>query len=147
MNKALPLLLAAVLAAGCSSTPKSPLRSVRATALAGANLDSATALDLVFVYSAQATPLLPRTGPEWFANKPGLLAGLGPAIAVVELQLPPLTTVAEVPLPQGPRPLAVYSFANYIAPAGQARADLSAFTCAQITLQPQGIAYQACGSP
>lgn len=142
------LLVAAPLLAGCGTLAKllpghaktASLDTLRVVAQPGANLDSATALDLVFVYDATSAALLPKTGPAWFAQKPALLNGLGRGADVVSLQVPPATVIGTVKLPdRHGKALGVYAFANYLAPAGQAAVDLSRFHAPVIWLAPAQI--------
>lgn len=85
----------------------------------GANNDMATAIDIVFVSTADADQSMPKSGPEWFAKKAALLAGHGPAITVVSLQLPPAATTT-VRRPKGVcRPASVLVFANMLSAGGQ----------------------------
>lgn len=148
------LLALAVALSGCAMldkllgiAPTTPLKQVQLVAELGANQDSATAIDLVFVYDDNARGLLPKTGPEWFANKAALLASLTLSLDVVSLQVPPASSVPEVPLPGRHRKaLAVYSYVNFLSPAGQAMGQLTPFKCAQITLAATVVRYQACST-
>jgi type VI secretion system protein len=139
---------AAVSLAGCGMLSRllpgqaktTSLKAVRVVAQPGANLDSATALDLVFVYDSSGTALLPKTGPAWFAQKASLLNGLGRNADVVPLQLPPATVVDRVDLPdRRAKAIAVYGFANYLPPGGQGRLDLTRFREPVIWLAPSSI--------
>lgn len=139
------LTCAWLMLSGCSAisslmpwhTPTTALRGLRVAAQPGANLNSATALDLVFVYDKNSVAMLPKSGPEWFAQKAALQNGLGKTIDVVALQVPPATVIDPVKLPKrAGKALSVYVFANYLAPAGQARADLTQFRHAVIWLAP-----------
>jgi type VI secretion system protein len=141
-------LAAALALAGCGALSKllpghpktTSLKTLRVIAQPGANLDSATALDLVFVYDPASTALLPKTGPAWFAQKAALLNGLGRNADVVSLQLPPATVVDSVALPaRGSKAIAVLGFANYLAPDGQGRIDLSRSSAPVIWLAPARI--------
>lgn len=137
------LLMALALATSCSMVkklnpwraPTTSLSSVRVAAPPGANLDSATALDLVFVYDKNSIALLPKTGPEWFAQKAALLNGLGKSVDVVSLQVPPATVVVPVSLPKrAGDAAAVYGFADYLSADGQARFDITQYRHAVIWL-------------
>ena len=142
----LTLLLAAL--AGCSSvnkllgrTPATTLSSVRVAAPPGANLNSAVQLDLVFLYDAKNAALLPKTGPEWFAQKSALINGLGQSIDIVHLEVPPAQVIDPVPLPKrAGKAVGVYAFANYLAADGQPRADLTQFRRAVVWLQATQLA-------
>jgi type VI secretion system protein len=143
LRASLVLLIAIMLATSCSvvkklnpwSAPTTSLSSVRVAAPPGANLDSATALDLVFVYDKNSLAMLPKTGPEWFAQKQALINGLGPSIDVVSLQVPPATMVVPVQLPKrAGDAVAVYGFANYQSADGQARCDITQYHHAVIWL-------------
>jgi type VI secretion system protein len=84
--------------------------------------------------------LLPKTGPAWFAQKAALLNGLGRTADVVSLQLPPATVTPDVQLPgHHKKAVAVYGFANYQAPDGQGRLDLTRFHAPVIWLAPARI--------
>ena len=47
-------------------------RTIEVVAEPGANSDTATAIDIVFVSTSDAASLLPKTGPEWFARRAAL---------------------------------------------------------------------------
>lgn len=111
------------------------LSSLRVAAPPGANLNSAVALDIVFVYDTTSIAMLPKSGPEWFTQKAALLSGLGRHIDVVSLQVPPATVIDPVPLPsKAGKAIAVYGFANYQAKDGQARSDITAYRHAVVWL-------------
>jgi type VI secretion system protein len=111
------------------------LSSLRVAAPPGANLNSAVLLDIVFVYDATSVAMLPKSGPEWFAQRAALLSGLGKNIDVVSLQVPPATVIDPVALPsKAGKAIAVYSFANYQAKDGQARSDITAYRHAVVWL-------------
>ncbi len=124
--------------------PHTALTQIRIQALAGANLDNGTALDLVFVYDNQLLPQLPKTGPLWFATKADLMANHPLTLDVARVRIAP-TKSSEVTLSTSRRTaVAVYSYANFLAPGGQAMGDLTLFKCVQITLGPSAVAYQSC---
>ena len=130
---------------GLEFPPTTKLKQLNVVAEIGANQNTATALDLVFVFDKTALPLLPKTGPDWFANKQALLAGLASGVAVLSLQVPPASKVIATPLPQAhEKAIAVYSYANYLSAAGQAMGDLTPYPCVQITLGSTQISYANC---
>jgi len=132
------------LLAGCSLFgPKyAAVRQIQVIAPGDANQTSATAVDLVVVYDQAAIAVLPLTGPLWFANQAPLKNVLINRIDVVSIQLQPGALVDPVKLPaQYKHALAVYCFVNFIAPAGQGRADLTLFKQAVITLGPETVTY------
>jgi type VI secretion system protein len=136
-------LLFALALVGCA-TPKTDLHLLHIVAQPGANLDSATALDIVFVFDDTAKAMLPRTGPEWFAKKQALLAGLAQSVYVVPFQLPP-STVADLKITKQMRQaIGVYMYANYIAPGGQPVGNLTPYTCVQISLEASSVGYLNC---
>lgn len=146
--KVIVLAVAWLMLAGCSAvssllpwhTKTASVSSMRVAAPPGANLNSATMLDLVFVYDTTSAGMLPKTGPEWFAQKASLQNGLGRAIDVVSLQIPPAMVIDPVTLPsRASKALAVYGFANYQSPDGQARIDLTRFRHPVIWLAPTQI--------
>ncbi len=139
----LALLAACMLLLSCGSVskllpwhkPTTNVASIRVAAPPGANLNSSTALDLVFVYNTANVAMLPITGPEWFKQKVSLQSGLAKGIDVVSLQIPPATVVDPVPLPKRyGKAVAVFAFANYLSKDGQARNDVTAFKHAVIWL-------------
>ncbi|WP_051938693.1 hypothetical protein [Luteibacter sp. 9135] len=122
--------------AGCAALGKlvpghvetTSLRSVRIAAPPGANLNSATQLELVFAYSADAAALLPKTSPEWFAHREDIVAGGGAALQVAPIGVVPDKLIVPFPLPKRhAKAVAVYGFARYVAPAGQGRLDLTRY--------------------
>jgi type VI secretion system protein len=116
------------------------LSTLRVAAQPGANLNSATALDVVFVYDATAVALLPQTGPDWFEKKAALQSGLGLSIDVVPLQIPPAMLIDTVKLPKrAGKALAVYGFANYLSKDGQGRLDMTRYRRPVIWLAPAQI--------
>ncbi|WP_415908345.1 hypothetical protein [Oleiharenicola sp. Vm1] len=116
------------------------LRSVDVIAAADANQASATALDLVFVYSQEAGALLPKSGPEWFEKKSALLSGLAAQIDAVSLQVPPGTALPAVTLPaQQRRAVIVLAYLNYLAPEGQPVLTLTSFRHAVIRLHATSV--------
>lgn len=120
-----------------------PLRAIQIVAEPNANQNSATAMDIVFVYDPTALSLLPKTGPEWFAKKATLAVGLGDAIDTVSLQVPPATLIDDVALPQrAKKALAVYCYANYLTPSGQAMGNLTAYKQVRIRLQSETVGYE-----
>ena len=125
--------------------PNSPLEMVQVSAEIGANEDTATAIDIVFVYDSAALAVLPKTGPLWFANKADLQAGLGPAIDILSLQVLPASVLTAPVLPhRHAAALGVYSFVDFLDSAGQAQGNLSTFRCVAIVLAPTAVKYQHC---
>ena len=135
-------IAAAVLAAGCGFIsheldygPTTNLRSVELVADIDANQYMATHVDLVFIYDKAAQPLLPKTAPDWFANRDALKAGLANGIAVLEMQIVPGQVNRPV-LPRGyGKAIGVYSYASYSVADGQAVGNLTPYTCALIALR------------
>lgn len=142
MKKAAIALLALLASlAGCVSTPKTEVKNILVVAESNANRNTATALDIVFVYDTTSAGLLPKTGPEWFDKKAGLVSGLAKGIDVVSLQVPPEMTV-EVALPKRyAAAIGVYSYANYLEPAGQPMGNLTPYQQTTIRLAPDNVVY------
>lgn len=137
------IVVALAVLSGCSTIANllpghqktTSLSSLRVAAPPGANLNSAVALDIVFVYDTTSAAMLPKSGPEWFAQKTALQSGLGRNIDVVSLQVPPATVIDPVTLPsKAGKAIAVYGFANYQAKDGQARSDITAYRHAVVWL-------------
>ncbi len=152
VHQSLVIIFIACALAGCSSIgkllgieQKTALRQMNVVALAGANQNSATALDVVFIYDSNAKNLLPKSGPEWFTQKNSLLAGLATTVDVVSLQMPPMRIATDVSLPKRHKSaLSVYAYANYLSVAGQTPGNLTLFQCVQISLEPDAISYRSC---
>lgn len=152
-SRLLPLLAAALLS-GCglmdifqSLYPKSDLAQLRIVAEADANQTMATALDLVFIYDKTLIPLLPKSGPEWFAKKKSIVANQPGNYVVVSLEVPP-GMVVDAPLPKrSGQALGVFLFANYLGKEGQFPVNLSTFSSAEIRLKANSIEYAAAANP
>lgn len=141
MKIAILVLLSSLLAACSSKPPKTEVKSIQVISTVNANQNTATALDIVFVYDPASASLLPKTGPDWFDKKPALVSGLAKAIDVVALQVPPAMTV-DVPLPKGyAKAIGVYSYANYLEAAGQPMGNLTPYKQPVIRLTPDNIIY------
>lgn len=127
----------------CSSTPPlTKIKSIQISAQINANQNTATAIDLIFVYDSNALLLLPKTGPDWFEKKAALLNGLATNIDVVSLQVPPITLM-DVALPaRYGKAIAVYSFANYLSVDGQSFGNLTPYKSVQIVLTPTTVLYK-----
>lgn len=128
---------------GCSSPPRTTIKNVQVVAEVNANQNTATALDIVFVYDTTAASLLPKTGPDWFDKKAALVSGLATGIDVVSLQIPPAMAV-NVKLPSNAgKAIGVYSYANYLGAAGQPMGNLTPYKKMAIRLTPDTILYSS----
>ncbi|MDQ1812074.1 hypothetical protein RBA41_02040 [Massilia sp. CCM 9210] len=131
----------ALVLAACGA-PTTRLAGINIAAASDANANSATALDIVFVYHSDAAALLPRTGPGWFDKKAALMAGLASGIDVVSLELPPGALLAAPLPPRYGKAIAVYSYANYIPLKGQAMGNLTPLKRITIRLMAETIVYE-----
>lgn len=149
LRAALVLAVSAVSGCGVLSAlgwlPRNDLRELQVVTAPDANLDSATAIDVVFAFDAASAAALPRTGPQWFASREALGVNLGPGIAVVSLQLPPGSGLSAVTLPPNHRKaVAVFAFVNFLLPAGNPAATLAAMSCARISVLARSVAIENC---
>ena len=143
MKKFALATLLTLITASCALWQHNALQTISITADVNANQNNATALDIVFVYDQAAVSLSPKTGPEWFAQKDALAVGLGDAIDVVSLQVPPATVINDVPLPKRARKaLAVFAYANYMSPSGQVMGNLTGYKQVRISLQRETVGYE-----
>lgn len=143
------LLLALCALSGCGSIksklgigpPHASLRSLSISADPGANRGNGTQLDIVVVYSANAAAMLPKTGPDWFRQREALKKSLGKDIHVVSVESVAPDAVFAVDLPRNTRKkgLAVYAFANYVAPEGWPPIALTAYKKVALRLQATSI--------
>ena len=134
-------VLGCALAACSGIPPKTVINHIQVLADIDANQNSATALDIVFVYDSNALGLLPKTGPEWFNHKSILINTLATSMDLVSIEIPPGTTVA-LALPKNyEKAIAVYSFANYVGSAGQPMGNLTPFKNMTIHLTSDTIQY------
>jgi type VI secretion system protein len=145
----LMLLLALCALGGCGSIksklgigpPHASLRSLTISADPGANRGNGTQLDIVVVYTANADAMLPKTGPDWFRQRAALEKSLGKDIEVVSVESATPDEVFAVELPRKTRKkgLAVYAFANYVAPEGWPPIALTAYKKVALRLQATSI--------
>lgn len=147
-GRLLPLLILLILPilGGCGlktlvfGPDRTDLDALRVIALAGANRDHATRLDVVFVYDAAVAAQLPKTGPEWFRQKTALLAAYADKLRVTAQELPPLSEADPVPLPpRHDKALAVLAYADYLAPDGQPVIQLTPLRRPLLQLGPEAI--------
>lgn len=136
----LALLLSACFVAPLREPLPAPLGKIAISAVAGANRDQATQLDLVFFFDPGIFPALPRTGPEWFRNKNAILMTHRTGIEVVSLEIPPLTTINPVSLPKRSfRSRKVLVYANYLSPRGQPAIDITGKSEIMLRLDAEAI--------
>lgn len=125
---------------GCGSLP-SALTKVRIVAEAGANHNSATAVDIVFVYDKNADASILHTAPEWFASKSAIVADLATAVDVVAIQIAP-AMVSDIELPvRSKKAIAVYCYANYVSARGQTKGNLTPYRYITINLKSDTVTY------
>ena len=120
------------------------LKALAVSAEAGANLGNATRLDVVVIYTDRAVAALPKTGPEWFAQRDALRVGFPKELAVVSLEVPSPSPEFAVTLPNDTRSrgLEVRVFADYAAQAGWPAVSLTPFKRAALRLGAQTIAVE-----
>lgn len=143
----LPIALCVLV--GCGSVksklgvgpPHAALRSLSVSADPGANRGNGTQLDIVVVYSSNAIAMLPKTGPDWFRQRAALEKSLGKEIRVVSVESVAPDGVFTVDLPRDTRRkgLAVYAFANYVAPEGWPPIALTRYRKVALRLQATSI--------
>lgn len=122
--------------------PHTTLGELQVMAEPAANRNSATALDIVFVYRPKAVELLPKSAPEWFARKAELQNALGVDLDVVALQVPPAMPAATVTLPaRYGDAVEVLAYPGYFAKDAQIAVSLMKRKRALITLKPDSIEY------
>lgn len=137
----LPCLLSACSLFGGSKS--AAVAQIGLVAEVNANQNSATQLDIVFVYDSNAVALLPTTGPDWFSKKTATMDGLATSIDVVSLQIPPQTLASpELPRRHG-KAIGVYVFANYLSSTGQARGNITPYKNVTIWLTPTTVLYKS----
>lgn len=152
--KTLIVLLLALALAACGATsaiagwisgpPTAALRQLRIVTEAGANHDSATRIDLVLVFDQAAIASLPKTAPEWFAQKQALLDGMAGGLAADSLQVPPAYLLDPVPLPaKAKKALAVYLYADMRGKPGQHVLDLTHTKSAEVRLRTDDFLFTA----
>lgn len=152
---ALPLLLLVLtLLGGCTGLrwlgllppkPLNPLTHVQLLADSDANQNTATAIDLLWVFDSTALAALPQSGPQWFANRAALQANLGARLAVVSVELPPGAALQSLPLPANHgRAVVALAFVNHLSAPGQVVGRFSDHRCARIVVAAQSVRYAAC---
>lgn len=119
-----------------------PLKKIQVIAEINANQNTATAIDVVFVYDNDTISVLPKTSPEWFEKKDALMLSLATHIEVVSLQVPP-ATLADVDLPaRHTKAVGVYTYVNYLTAGGQAVGNLTPYKTMSIWLAPTTVVYK-----
>lgn len=138
---AAPCLLAACSLFGGSKS--AAVAQIKVVAEVNANQNSASELDIVFVYDSNVVALLPATGPDWFKKKAAMINGLATGIDVVSLQVPP-ATLADAALPKRHgKAIGVYVFANYLSAAGQPMGNITPYKNVTIWLTPTTVLYKS----
>lgn len=124
----------------CTTTlPPTALGTINVVGEVQANTNSATALDIVFVYDSKVIDLLPATGPDWFDKKQALMKGLATGIEVLSLEVPPMTLVNPGLPARASKAVGVYSYVNYLTAAGQPKCNLTPYKSMVIWLTPDTV--------
>ncbi len=143
LRRGFVLLLAVCVLTGCGVFgPKhASLRSLSVSADPGANSGNGTQFDIVVVYSSNAGAMMPKTGPDWFRQRDALKKALGQDIEVVSVESVAPDDVFAVDLPRKTRKkgLAVYVFADYVAPEGWPPIALTTYKNVALRLQAKSI--------
>ena len=119
---------------------KTELDSISILSSLDANNNLPVAIDFVFVLDKEtAMALMNLNGPQWFANKSGLMLRYEHSLIITQVEVVPQTTEYKLLLPEDyDDAVRVYMYANYIHPAGQYTADLTLYDEAQISLKKIG---------
>ena len=101
-------------------------------------------MDIVFVLNSEtAQALSTLSGPDWFANKKGLLQRYQQQILINELEIVPQTATQKIILPSlYYDAVSVFLFANYLASNGQYQADITQFYELHIMLEKSRYALE-----
>ncbi len=123
-------------------TPKTALTQISIVTKDNANGTTATAVDIVFVYSDKVTDLLPKSAIDWFRNRDELRSNLRQHIDVAPVEIPPTFLLESVPLPERhSNAVKVIAYANYLDKKGLKPIDLTAFVHPLLTLEAKSISY------
>lgn len=116
------------------------LKDISVSSSVDSNNNMPVAIDIVLIFNEKIDPsLLGLSGPEWFANKAGLLLKNNKELSVITIEVVPRTMTESIKLPDNfGDALKVLMFANYVAPAGQFVADITQFTELKIQLNKSG---------
>lgn len=148
MTQALTLFLlgATLLLSACSLRAlvnnSTQLNTVKIITEVNANQNTATAIDIVFVYDANAENLLPKTSSEWLEKKTAFIQLFATNIDLVSLQVPPATR-ANVALPdRHSKAIGVYAFVNFLSDDSQVVGNLTPYKTMEILLTPTQVIYK-----
>jgi type VI secretion system protein len=116
------------------------LSSIALESTVDSNMDTPVAIDLLFIYDTNVTPLLIElNGPEWFTRKPSLTKRYDKEVDVVSLEIVPLSFIKKIPLPKAHKKAKnILMFTNYRSSDGQYVAELRHFTKLKIRLLNTG---------
>jgi hypothetical protein len=112
------------------------LSSIALESTADSNMYTPIAIDLLFIYDANVTPLLIElNGPAWFTIKSSLTKRYDKEIDVVSLEVVPLSLIKKITLPKAHKSAKnILMFTNYRSRDGQYVAEISHFTQLKIRL-------------
>ncbi|HEU4581528.1 MAG TPA: hypothetical protein VFS67_24890 [Polyangiaceae bacterium] len=133
-------LLLCALGGGCAglwapAPPASALRVLSVESSADMNDATALMLDVVFLYDAKLADSLPKSAPEWFAQRDDLRRQYAGKLDVLPLQMTVQDATGRLALSERrKRAQAVLVFANYLAQGAQVRTDISGCHWARVVL-------------
>ncbi len=112
------------------------LLSIALESTADSNMNTPVAIDLLFIYDSNITPLLIElNGPEWFLRKPSLTKRYDKEIDVVSVEVVPLSFIKNIALAKNHKNAKnILMFTNYRSSDGQYVAELSHFKQLKIRL-------------
>lgn len=151
VRRSLPLLVAATLA-GCTAVeralhiePRSPLQTVMVLAEVGANANTATWLEIVFIYDVKVAEVLPKDARDWFQNRNPLLNDLSRSIESVRVGMPPASAHTLPMAPHHAHAVRVYGYAFYpYSDRARRVLDLTQYSCVLLRLEPDDVSRLPC---
>lgn len=115
---------------------KTLIDSITVQSDTNSNRNTPVSVDIVFILDTDVVQALSGlSGPEWFANKVGLVMRYQQDLLITELEIVPQTAAKKINLPNNYYDAKkVFLFANYLDQRGQYQADISQFYTLRIVL-------------
>lgn len=142
-------LLSVVLLVACTVGPlhigaKNNLQQLSLVALAEANQQTATTVDVVFIYDANLINALPKTGAAWFAKKEAFVNQYSQRIDITTFEMSPLSAINQASMPKNHSIASVMLiYVNML--VNQPVITLpSKESCVKITLLEQSVTTETC---
>lgn len=125
------------------AVPRTQLQRYQLISQQQANANSATLVDVLFIYDSALAEQLPKAVPQWLQQRQQLLLSHSQMLEHISYQIPPGQVLPVYALTSAQqRAQQVWLYANYLDAGSQQAMDVTDYQSLQITLTPDAVVLQ-----